>query len=57
MKTSSNKKHPDLTLRIPPELRATVERIALENGMTVSQLVRSFIDIGISLQANEGKKK
>lgn len=55
MSTFNNLKYPRVTLRIPEELRDTLDRIALENDFTVSELIKEFIKVGIALQNKKEK--
>ena len=56
MSTFNNVKYPRVTLRIPEELRDTIDRIALTNGCSVSELIKEFIKVGIALQKEKKEK-
>ena len=48
-----NAKYPRLAIRVSEETRAALEQLAKSRGMKVSQLVKSFINIGLALQKLE----
>lgn len=56
MTTFNNAKYPRVTLRIPEELRDALDRIALENDFTVSELIKEFIKVGVALQKEKSKQ-
>ena len=52
-----NTKYPRLAIRISEETRMALEQLAIANNMTIGKLVKSFIDVGISLQHRKEKAK
>lgn len=55
MNKFNNAKYPRLAIRLTEELRDELDRLALANDMSVSELVKNFINVGIALQKKKKK--